>query len=71
MKAVETNLYYAKATFPVGNPWKSPWATKDEAEFAARHFCSDWAESGLKAKATVFYRDGSAVSHWPKEKGSV
>jgi hypothetical protein len=62
VSAVTTNNYFAKATFPAGNQWRTPWLTKDAALAAASKFVSDWAANGLgNAEACVFYRDGSIV----------
>lgn len=61
MKAIDTNLYFAKATFPIGNNWRSRWTSRNEAEVYAKWFCQTWGTIGVQAKAAVFYRDGSLV----------
>ena len=58
--AVDTCLYFAKATWPVGNNWKSPWTqTQAGADAYAKWFCRTWGTVGVRAKAAVFYRDGT------------
>lgn len=61
--AVETNTYFARAVFPPAVSWKSGWLTKTEAIKSAERFVQQWRDWGLRAEATVFYRDGSAVYH--------
>lgn len=58
--------YFAKSTM-TGNEWRGPWSQRKTAEEAARKFVADWAECGVKATASVFYRDGSTVAHFSKE----
>lgn len=56
---IDNQLYFAKATMPVGNPWRTAWMTKEQAIERARTFCQQWAELGVKTEACIFYRDGS------------
>jgi hypothetical protein len=58
LSATDTN-YYAKATAPAGNPWRTTMMTESQAVEKAEWFVSEWLACGLKyAEATVFYRDG-------------
>jgi len=59
---VETNLYFAKATQPVGNPWKTGWLTLEQATEKAQWFVQEWNSIGVMAEACVFYRDGNIAS---------
>ncbi len=65
--AFEESLYFAKATYPVGNPWRTSWTTQAEAEDKAAKFCDDWHQLGVLAEASVFYRDGNAVKHFSSQ----
>lgn len=60
--AIDTRIYKAKATCPIGNTWQSPWTTQKEAKQYALWFCQTWGTVGVKAKSSVFYRDGTMVS---------
>lgn len=69
MKIVtDDNIYFAKATFPVGNSWRSDWMTKEKAIAKAKWFVAEWFANGLStAEAAVFYRDGSLVATFRRE----
>lgn len=52
--------YYAKATMPPNNAWRTPMLTEAEAVAKAKWFVREWLANGLgSAEACVFYRDGS------------
>jgi len=64
---IDSKVYFAKSTLP-GNSWKGQWETLEQARERAMWFVQSWGESGVKATAAVFYRDGSIVEHFPSEQ---
>jgi hypothetical protein len=59
---IDNRNYFAKATLPTANPWKSQWLTQAEAIEQAKWFVREWLSIGwANPQAAVFYRDGSHV----------
>jgi len=57
---VSDNNYYAKATVPAANNWRTGMMTEKEAIRKANWFVRQWLVNGLASvEACVFYRDGN------------
>jgi len=64
----QDNDYFAKATMPAGNPWRSGWLTEAQATERAKWFVREWVFNGLlTAEASVFFRNGNIVTTITRE----
>jgi len=65
---IQTNNYFAKATQPAGNSWRTSWLTQEQATEKAKWFVREWALNGLPtAEASVFFSNGNIVTTITRE----